>query len=101
LPEAEADFMRRAIVANKNTAIVAFGSPYQLRQFPEAKSYMAAWAVEDVAQTAVARAIFGETAITGRSPVSLPNFFKIGDGLQIKSSKEREKDAKEKKEIFN
>jgi len=101
LPEAEADFIRRAIAANKNTAIVAFGSPYQLRQFPEAKSYMAAWAVEDVAQTAVARAIFGETAITGRSPVSLPNFFKIGDGLQIKSSKEREKDAKEKKEIFN
>ena len=62
---------------------------------------MAAWAVEDVAQTAGVRAIFGETAITGRSPVSLPGFFKIGDGLQLKSSKEREKDAQEKKEIFN
>ncbi len=101
LPDAEAEFVRQAIAANKNTAIVAFGSPYQLKQFPEAKSYMAAWAVEDVAQTAGARAIFGETAITGRTPVSLPNFFKIGDGLQMKSSKEREKDAKEKKEIFN
>ncbi|MBA2620783.1 MAG: glycoside hydrolase family 3 C-terminal domain-containing protein [Acidobacteria bacterium] len=101
LPDAEAEFVVRAIAANKNTAIVAFGSPYQLKQFPRAKSYMAAWAVEDVAQTAGVRAIFGETAITGHSPVSLPNFFKIGDGLQIKSSKEREKDAKEKKEIFN
>ena len=101
LPETEAEFIRRAIAANKNTAIVAFGSPYQIKQFPEAKSYLAAWAVEDVAQTAGARAIFGETAISGRSPVSLPNFFKFGDGLQVKSSKEREKDAKEKKEIFN
>ncbi len=101
LPDAEAEFIVEAIAANKNTAIVAFGSPYQLKQFPQAKSYLAAWAVEDVAQTAAARAIFGETAITGRSPVSLPDFFKIGDGLQIKSSKEREKDAKEKKEIFN
>jgi len=101
LPDAEAEFIVRAIAANKNTAIVAFGSPYQLKQFPTAKSYMAAWAVEDVAQTAGVRAIFGETAITGHSPVSLPNFFKIGDGLQVKSSKEREKDAKEKKEIFN
>ncbi len=101
LPDAEAEFIRRAIAANKNTAIVAFGSPYQIKQFPEAKSYLAAWAVEDVAQTAGTRAIFGETAITGHTPVSLPNFFKIGDGLQIKSSKEREKDAKEKKEIFN
>lgn len=101
LPEAEAEFIRRAIAANKNTAIVAFGSPYQIKQFPEAKSYMAAWAVEDVAQTAGARAIFGETAITGHTPVSLPNFFKVGDGLRVKSSKEREKEAQEKKEIFN
>ncbi|MGI9035216.1 MAG: glycoside hydrolase family 3 protein [Pyrinomonadaceae bacterium] len=101
LPDAEAEFIRQTIAANVNTAIVAFGSPYQLWQFPAAKSYLAAWAVEDVAQTAAARAIFGETAITGHSPVSLPNLFKIGDGLQVKSSKEREKDAKEKKEIFN
>ncbi|MGI8467698.1 MAG: glycoside hydrolase family 3 protein [Pyrinomonadaceae bacterium] len=101
LPEAEAEFIREAIAANQNTAIVAFGSPYQLQQFPAAQSYLTAWAVEDVAQTAAARAIFGETAITGHSPVALPNFFKIGDGLQVKSSKEREKDAKEKKETFN
>ena len=101
LPDAEAEFIRQAIAANKRTAIVAFGSPYQLRQFPAAQSYMAAWAVEDVAQTAGVRAIFGETAISGRSPVSLPGFFKLGDGLQLKSSKEREKDAQEKKEIFN
>lgn len=101
LPEAEANFVRQVIAANNRAVIVAFGSPYQLKQFPEARSYMAAWAVEDVAQTAGVRAVFGETAITGHSPVSLPNFFKIGDGLQIKSSKEREKDAQEKKEIFN
>ncbi len=101
LPDEEAEFVRQAIAANQKTAVVAFGSPYLLQQFPQAKSYLAAWAVEDVAQTAGVRAIFGETAITGKSPVALPNFFKIGDGLQIKSSKEREKDAKEKKEIFN
>ncbi len=39
LPDAEAEFIVQAISANKNTAIVAFGSPYQLKQFPEAKSY--------------------------------------------------------------
>ena len=101
LPDEEAEFVRQAISANQKTAVVAFGSPYLLQQSPQAKSYLAAWAVEDVAQTAGVRAIFGETAITGKSPVALPNFFVIGDGLQIKSSKEREKDAKEKKEIFN
>lgn len=101
LPDAEAEFVRRLIDKNKSVAVVAFGSPYQLRQFPDAKVYLAAWAVEDVAQTAAARAIFGETAIAGRSPVGLPNLFKIGDGLQISATKRKEKDAKEATEIFN
>ena len=101
LPKAESDFIKRVADLKKPVAVVAFGSPYQLQQFPKAAVYMAAWAVEDVAQTAAARAIFGETAITGRSPVALPNFFKIGDGLQIAPRKAKEKDAKEATEIFN
>ncbi|HEX8288915.1 MAG TPA: glycoside hydrolase family 3 N-terminal domain-containing protein [Pyrinomonadaceae bacterium] len=101
LPNAEAEFIRDLIDENKNVAIVAFGSPYQLQQFPKARVYAAAWAVEDVAQTAAARAIFGETGIRGRSPVSLSGFFKIGDGLQISASKEKQKEAKEATEIFN
>ncbi|HEV8158507.1 MAG TPA: glycoside hydrolase family 3 N-terminal domain-containing protein, partial [Pyrinomonadaceae bacterium] len=101
LPETEADFVRKLIDKNKSVAVVAFGSPYQLQQFPEAKVYLAAWAVEDVAQNAAARAIFGETAITGHSPVGLPNFFKIGDGMQLSATKRKEKDAKEATEIFN
>jgi beta-N-acetylhexosaminidase len=101
LPDAEAEFVRKLIDKNKSVAVVAFGSPYQLQQFPEAKVYMAAWAVEDAAQNAAARAIFGETAITGRSPVGLPNFFKIGDGLQLGATRRKEKDAKEATEIFN
>lgn len=101
LPDAEAEFIRELIAEKKNTAIVALGSPYLLEQFPKAKVYMAAWAVEDVAQTAAVRAIFGETNIQGRSPISLPGFFKIGDGFQITAQKGREKEAKEKTEIFN
>jgi beta-N-acetylhexosaminidase len=72
-----------------------------LKQFPKARVYAAAYAVEDVAQTAAARAIFGETAITGRAPVSLPGFFKINDGLQLDATTRRQKDAKEATEIFN
>jgi beta-N-acetylhexosaminidase len=101
LPEAEAEFVREIIDLKKPVAVIAFGSPYQLKQFPKAKVYAAAYAVEDVAQTAAARAIFGETAITGRAPVSLPGFFKIGDGLQLDATTRRQKDAKEATEIFN
>ena len=101
LPQSEAAFIRELIDDNRNVAVVAFGSPYQLQQFPKARTYMAAWAVEDVAQLAAARAIFGETSIRGRSPVSLPGFFKIGEGIQIARQKDRLSDTKEKTEIFN
>lgn len=101
LPDAEAGFIRKVLKENKNTAIVAFGSPYQIQQFPDASVYLITYAVEDVAQIAAARAIFGETAITGRSPVSLPTFFSTGDGLQIAARKEKQKDAKEITEIPN
>ena len=40
------EFIRKAISNNKNTAIVAFGSPYQLKQFPEAKSCRSRWKSE-------------------------------------------------------
>jgi beta-N-acetylhexosaminidase len=101
LPQAEADFIRELIDDKREVAVVAFGSPYQIQQFPKVRSYMAAWAVEDAAQTAGARAVFGEIAIRGRSPVSLPSFFKLGDGIQVARQKEREKNAKEVTEIFN
>jgi beta-N-acetylhexosaminidase len=101
LPEAEADFVREIIDLKKPVAVIAFGSPYQLKQFPKAKVYAVTYAVEDAAQTAAARAIFGETAITGRAPVSLPGLFKIGDGLQLDATTRKQKDAKEATEIFN
>lgn len=101
LPEAEAEFIRKILKENKKAAVIAFGSPYQIQQFPDASVYLVTYAVEDVAQIAAARAIFGETAITGRSPVSLPKFFSIGDGLQIAARQEKQKDAKEVTEIPN
>lgn len=83
LPEAEAEFVRKLIGTQKPVAVVAFGSPYQLQQFPETRAYMVTYAVEDVAQFAAARALFGETSIVGRSPVRLPGLFEIGDGLSV------------------
>jgi beta-N-acetylhexosaminidase len=101
LPDSEAEFIRRLIDDRKRVGIVAFGSPYQIRQFAKVKNYAAAWAVEDVAQRAAARALLGETSWTGRTPVGLSGFFKIGDGLQIDAATLRRKDAKEPTEIFN
>ena len=61
--------------------VVAFGNPYIIRQFPRARSYLNTYSVSDVSEVAAVRALFGAQRITGTSPVSLPGFFKAGDGI--------------------
>lgn len=82
LPDVQAGFIRGIIASGKPVAIVAFGSPYLIRQFPEAKIYAVTYAVEDVAQVAAVRVLFGEKPFRGRLPVSVPGLFEIGFGIQ-------------------
>jgi beta-N-acetylhexosaminidase len=70
-----------SIAAGKNAVVLAFGNPYVIRQFPRARVYMNAYGIGDPLEIAAARALAGVAPITGRSPVSLPGFFKAGDGL--------------------
>jgi beta-N-acetylhexosaminidase len=71
-------------VASKSTGpsvVVAFGNPYVIRQFPNARAYVNTYSVSDVSEIAAVRALLGAQPIIGKSPVSLPGFFKAGDGF--------------------
>ena len=81
LPENQTNFIKQIIQTNKPVAVIAFGSPYLIRQFPEAKNYVVTYAIEEVAQTALVRAMFGEVAFAGKLPVSIPGIFQIGAGI--------------------
>jgi beta-N-acetylhexosaminidase len=70
-----------AIVARQPTVLVSFGSPYLISQVPSVQSYLLAWTANTASETAVANALTG-TAITGRSPILIPNGGVIGTGLQ-------------------
>lgn len=63
--------------------VLAFGSPYLLRQAPEIPVYLAAYGGVDSAQRAAMGAVFGEFDISGRLPVTLPGLFPFGHGLKI------------------
>lgn len=82
LPDTQADFVKKVIALNKPVAVIAFGSPYLIRQFPEARVYAVTYAIEDVAQNAAVKPLFGETKFQGRLPVRIPNLFEIGAGIQ-------------------
>jgi len=68
--------------ARERSAVVSFGNPYLIRQFPSVGTYLVTYGVADMIEDAAADAVLGRSPITGRVPVSLPGFFTRGDGLQ-------------------
>lgn len=70
-----------ALATRKPVAVVAFGNPYLIRQFPRVGTYLVTYGVSDDLERAAATAILGRAPITGKVPVSLPGFFRSGDGM--------------------
>jgi hypothetical protein len=70
-------------LATRGTTIISFGDPYLLRQIPHAQNYLLAWSETVTAQRATARALAGESAITGRLPIPLPPNHALGDGIHF------------------
>ena len=81
------DLIKTLAATGKPVAVVNFGSPYLLRNFPEISSYMCLYRNTPIAQDIAARAIFGELDITGKLPVSIPGLYLIGQGVELKKIK--------------
>jgi beta-N-acetylhexosaminidase len=71
-----------SVGSGPKAAVISFGNPYVIRQFPRARTYLNTYGVGDALEIAAARALAGAAPITGKSPVSLPGFFRAGDGLR-------------------
>jgi beta-N-acetylhexosaminidase len=83
LPEDQRAFINQLLASGKRVVVVALGSPYLIERFPHAKTWLAEFGTNDVSQRAVARALFGQTAIQGRIPVTVPGTAQRGDGLRV------------------
>jgi beta-N-acetylhexosaminidase len=76
-----ATFVESLAQRGVKTIVVAGGNPYVLRQFPSVKSYVVTYGRGEALEEAAANAVTGRSAIGGRIPVSLPGYFRAGDGL--------------------
>ena len=74
-------FIEQLAAARKNLIAISFGNPYLVSAFPSVPTYVLAWGGAPVSQRAAAQAILGRAAISGRLPISIPPWFKVGDGL--------------------
>ena len=74
-------FIEQLSRARKNLVAISFGNPYLVSAFPSVPAYLLAWGSAPVSQRAAARALLGRAAISGRLPISIPPWFKVGDGV--------------------
>lgn len=62
-------------------AVVLFGSPYTAVALPDLPAVMLMYDFYDRAERSAVRALAGEVPIRGRLPVTLPELFPVGHGL--------------------
>jgi beta-N-acetylhexosaminidase len=70
------------LAQRRKVAVVAFGNPYLIRQFPSVNTYVVTYGVGDALERAAAAVVLGRAPATGTAPVSLPGFFRRGDGVR-------------------
>ena len=51
--------------------------------FPKVAAYLATFSPTTPSETSAMKALFGEIAIGGRMPVTIPGFAQYGDGIQL------------------
>ena len=83
LPDATVEFVNELARRRITHVVISFGNPYLISLFPNAQVYLLAWSSAQVSQQAAADALFGDVAITGRSPIRMDPFFEVGDGIQV------------------
>jgi beta-N-acetylhexosaminidase len=77
------DFLNGLIDGKAPVMLASLGNPYLVRAFPKVSAYLTTYSPTPTSETALAKALFGEIAITGHLPISIPGVAKYGDGIQV------------------
>ena len=68
--------------AAERTAVLAMGNPYLAQDFPAVQNYLCTFSNATVSEVSAVQALFGEIAIRGHLPVSIPNIAQRGAGIE-------------------
>ena len=75
------------LASGRPVVAVSFGSPYLLRDVPELPTYLCGYGPQGLVQSAAARALYGEAAIEGKLPVTIPGVAPRGTGIRKEAVK--------------
>jgi beta-N-acetylhexosaminidase len=79
--------VQNLVATKKSVALIAMGNPYLLRNFPDVAAYMTTYSTVPPSEIAAVKALFGEIAIGGKLPVSIPGFAQYGDGISLAATR--------------
>jgi beta-N-acetylhexosaminidase len=68
--------------AAAKTVVVAMGNPYLASDFPKIENYVCTFSNAPVSELGAIKALFGEIAIRGHLPVTIPNVAQRGAGIE-------------------
>src|SRR5206468_3754750 len=76
-----------SLTAFKNPMIViAMGSPYVLGGLPGAEAYLCSYSDAEMSTEATVETLFGEIPAAGKLPVTIPEMFAYGSGVDLPQS---------------
>lgn len=83
LQDATSNLMQRIVqTAPERTVMIALGNPYVARDFPGVQNYMCTFSNATVSELSAVKALFGEIAIRGKLPVTIPTIAQRGAGIE-------------------
>src|SRR5579871_841116 len=83
MPESTSALLRQILEqASAKTIVAVMGNPYLAADFPQVENYLCTFSNATVSETAAVKALFGEIAIRGHLPVTIPNIAVRGAGLE-------------------
>jgi beta-N-acetylhexosaminidase len=83
LPGDLAPFIQKLTDGAVPVVFASVGNPYLLTEVPKVAAYLATFSITAVSEASAVKGLFGEIAITGRLPVTIPGFAALGDGIQM------------------
>ena len=84
LAGASADLMQQILAHDaEKTIVLAMGNPYLAQDFPAIEDYVCSFSNAAVSEVSVVKALFGEIAIHGHLPVSIPGVAERGAGIEV------------------
>ncbi len=81
LPGAYPRLIEGLIAGNRPVTLLSLGSPYLVRSFGKAGAFLTTYSPVPPSAIASVKALFGEIAITGKLPVTIPGIAAFGFGI--------------------